>query len=88
MYRVKYTNRARKAIEKIDKHTAKLLLAWIRKNLEGCSDPYRWGRALVGKSVSGKWRYRIGQYRLLVYICKQDLTIVILDIGHRKEIYR
>jgi mRNA interferase RelE/StbE len=38
--------------------------------------------------MTGLWRYRVGSYRLICKIQDQDITIVVLEIGHRREIYR
>ena len=37
--------------------------------------------------MSGEWRYRIGDYRIIAEIQEEKIVILILDIGHRKSIY-
>lgn len=86
MYSVVFTDKARKTLKKLDPNVSKLILAWIRKNLEGCSDPRKHGKALVGDH-SGQWRYRIGDYRLIAEIQDEEIIILVLNIGHRKNIY-
>ncbi len=86
MYKVRFSERAKKDLKKMDKHTAALILGWIRKNLEDCENPRAHGKALVG-NMSGTWRYRVGDYRLLALIEDETITILILNIGHRREIY-
>lgn len=63
-YHVELTEQARKALKKIGRQTAKLITAWIRKNLEGCTDPRQHGKGLTANR-SGQWRYRVGDYRLI-----------------------
>jgi mRNA interferase RelE/StbE len=87
MYRVLFSEAAKKQLKKLDKNTAKLLLAWIRKNLEGCSDPRVHGKGLSANR-SGQWRYRIGDYRLIAEIKDEQIIILVLNIGHRKDIYK
>ena len=87
MYRVLFTDAAKKKLKKLDKNTAKLILAWIRKNLEGCSDPRAYGKALCADR-QGQWRYRIGDYRLLAEIEDDKIIILIINIGHRRDIYK
>lgn len=87
MYRVKFTEKALKALKKLDRYTALLITAWIRKNLEGCTNPRQHGKGLVGDK-SGQWRYRVGDYRLLAEIQDDKIVILILNVGHRREIYR
>lgn len=85
-YRVEFTEVALKELKKLDKHTALFITAWIRKNLEGCSDPLRQGKGLTANR-NGQWRYRIGDYRLIAEIQDDKIIILILNIGHRRDIY-
>jgi len=64
-----------------------LIVAWIRKNLEGCTNPRLYGKGLVA-NLNGQWRYRIGDYRIIAEISDEKITILVLTIGHRKEIYQ
>ncbi|MGI1807088.1 type II toxin-antitoxin system RelE family toxin [Exiguobacterium sp. TDN 0502] len=61
--------------------------SWIKKNLVGTDDPRRHGKGLVSNR-SGEWRYRIGDYRLIAYIQDEKVIILILEIGHRRGIYK
>ncbi len=85
-YRVEFTERAKKDLKKLDKYTASLILGWVRKNLEGCENPRLHGKGLVANR-SGQWRYRIGDYRLLAEINDDKITILVLTIGHRRDVY-
>lgn len=87
IYRVRYTNRAIKELRKLDIYTRHMIFAWIEKNLEGCENPRAHGKALTA-NLKGKWRYRIGDYRLLCVIEDDNLIILALTIGHRREIYQ
>ncbi|MDO5414810.1 MAG: type II toxin-antitoxin system RelE/ParE family toxin [Bacillota bacterium] len=86
MYRVAFTEKALKSLKKLDPNVSKMLLAWVRKNLEDCTDPRQHGKALVGDH-SGQWRYRVGDYRLIAEIKDDEIIILVLNIGHRKNIY-
>jgi len=85
-YKVQFTEKALKSLKQLDRYQAKLILSWIQKNLEGCHDPRRHGKALVGDKA-GYWRYRIGSYRLIAEISDQTVKINIINIGHRRDIY-
>lgn len=50
-------------------------------------NPRLTGKALQGK-LSGLWRYRVGDFRLLCRIEDNELIILVIEIGHRKEIYK
>ena len=86
MYEVVCTLQAVKELKKLDKQTRTFILAWIEKNLVGCSDPRLHGKGLTANR-SGQWRYRIGDYRVLAEIQEGKLIILVLSAGHRKNIY-
>lgn len=85
-FEVAFTEQAIKELKKMDKHDAALITGWIRKNLQGCSNPRQQGKALTANH-SGEWRYRVGNYRLLAEIQDEKVIILILTIGHRSKIY-
>ena len=85
-YKVIFSDKAKKQFKKLDKHVSALLVGWIEKNLEGCTNPRIHGKSLVGDK-SGQWRYRIGDYRLICEIHDEEITILVLEAGHRREIY-
>ena len=86
MYKVVFDDKIKKDLKKLDKQTLKALFNWIEKNLHNTTEPRIKGKALIGNK-KGYWRYRIGDYRLVVDIQDKDIIILILDIGHRKGIY-
>lgn len=86
MYKVEYAPLAIKQLKKLDKHISALIIGWIEKNLVDCEDPRRYGKGLVANR-SGEWRYRIGDYRILADIQDDKLVILIITVGHRREVY-
>ena len=86
-YRVEYMSKAIKNLRKLDKNTRNLIYAWIDKNLVNCEDPRIHGKGLVGDK-SGQWRYRVGDYRIICEIEDEEIVILVLEIGHRREIYK
>lgn len=83
---VKSTEKFNKQFKKLDKYTQKMIKTWIVKNLDRCENPRSFGKALSANK-KGLWRYRIGDYRLICYINDNELIILALMIGHRKDIY-
>ena len=86
MYKVVFSNRFEKNFKKFDKTTKTIILKWIKKHLVNCENPKSFGKGLTG-NLSNYWRYRIGDYRLLVEIDNGKLIIFAIDIGHRSKIY-
>lgn len=87
IYKIEYSDRARKQIKKLDKHTQCLIKGWIDKNLIGTSNPRQHGKELTANR-SGQWRYRVGDYRILAEIQDDKIIVLILEIGHRNKIYK
>lgn len=86
-YKVEFTARARKQLKKMDRFDARIIASWIKDNLEGCTNPRAFGKGLTANRPS-EWRYRVGAYRILALINDGTITIEVLSIGHRREIYR
>ena len=85
-YHVETTARFDKEVKKLDKYTQQMIKSWIGKNLQNCENPRAHGKGLTANK-SGQWRYRIGDYRLLCLIQDQELIILALTVGHRRDIY-
>jgi mRNA interferase RelE/StbE len=85
-YVVKYTSTAVKQLKKMDKKIAAFILAYIEEKLVNCENPRLYGKALQSE-LNDKWRYRVGDYRILAIIQDGLLIITVVEIGHRKDIY-
>ncbi len=79
-YGVYFGNKAIADLEVLNIYAAYIILSWIRKNLEGCSDPRIRGQHLMMEDI-GHWKYRIGVYRLLVKIEKERILILSITGG-------
>ncbi len=85
-YKVVFSENALKQLKKLDKYISVLIIGWIDKNLEGTSNPRQHSKALVANR-DGQWRYRIGDYRAICEIQDSKITILVLEIGHLRNIY-
>lgn len=85
-YKVEFSDIAVKQLKKLDKSVSALIMGYIKKNLVNCENPRAMGKGLV-ENHKGKWRYRAGDYRILAKIEDEIVTILVLEIGHRKKIY-
>lgn len=86
-YKVRTTSRFDREFKKLDRYTMKMIKVWIEKNLVNCEDPRSHGKALTA-DMKGKWRYRIGDYRLICLINDEELVVLALTVGHRREVYK
>lgn len=84
---VRISNIAERQLRKLDRPAQKRILDWLEERLEECKNPRHFGESLKGDHA-GFWRYRIGDYRIICDIQDQRVVVLVLAIGHRKEIYK
>lgn len=86
-WQIEFTDIADKQLSKLDKPIKKRIINWLDERLTSCENPKLWGDSLVG-DLSGMWRYRIGDYRVICEINNSKLTVLIVELGHRRDIYK
>lgn len=84
-WKVRITARAEKSLKSIS-YLAKQRIEKFIDQLESVENPRATGKSLQGE-FKGLWRYRVGDYRLVCDIQDSELTILVIHIGHRKDIY-
>lgn len=84
MYKLVPTRRFIKQLKKLDRYTQILIKKYLENNV--LEDPRRHGKALAGNQ-GGQWRYRIGNYRVIMHIVDDELIVSTLEVGHRRDIY-
>ena len=87
MYRLDIDKKALKQLKKLDTSTRQQILSWLAKNIENTTDLRQHGKALKA-NLSGYWRYRVGDYRIVCDIQDDKLVVLAVDIAHRREIYK
>jgi len=83
-----FTKSALASLKKLDRQTASRILEYLETRVASQENPRLLGKALVGEKYQDIWRYRVGDYRILVEIKQGTLTILVVEIGHHREIYR
>ena len=87
MWSLKFSKRADKQLSKMDAGVRRIIVAWLLKHIDGCEDPRAFGKGLMANR-SGEWHYRIGDYRVLGEILDDDLIVLAIEVGHRREVYK
>ena len=82
-YKLIYSEDSLKQLKKLDKSVQKLIVRYLR-NLETLEEPRAKGKALSA-NLKGFWRYRIADYRVICEIQDENVIVLVLEIGHRKE---
>lgn len=83
--RVVFSDKAEKQFLRLDKAVQTQIKKFVLK-LQEVEDPRERGKRLVG-NFSGFWRYRVGDYRILCRIQDDALEILVVEVGHRKNVY-
>jgi mRNA interferase RelE/StbE len=86
VWAVEFDDRARRELRKLDAKAQKVILRYLRERIAVSSDPRRFGKPLR-MNLAGLWRYRIGDYRLICRIEAQRFVVLVLKVGHRREVY-
>jgi len=85
---IEFHPRAEKELAKLDRETSRRILRFLREHVATRQDPRSLGEALKGPEIGRFWQYRVGPYRLICDIQNQRITIVVVRVGHRRDIYR
>jgi len=84
MWRYISDNKIAKKLEKLGHVTSNRILDYIDKMRESGCDPTSDGKPLKGNK---RWRYRVGDYRIICDIDHETKTVTLVDVGHRSSIY-
>jgi mRNA interferase RelE/StbE len=84
---IDYTQTARKQLTELDKPVARQILDFMDERVAKQEDPRTLGKALTGP-LGALWRYRVGDYRVVCEVRHSAVTVLVIRIGHRSEVYR
>ena len=85
---VEFTPAAAAKLNEISSTNARRILKFLHERIANRDDTRSTGKALVGSEFGGLWRYRVGDYRILCRIEDEKICILIIEIGHRREVYK
>ena len=86
-WRVEFLESAGRSLAKLGREEQRRIIKFVRERLEGEEDPRRIGKPMQGNHA-GRWRYRVGDYRLVCNIEDGKLLVLVLAVGHRSGVYR
>ena len=85
---IEYDTSARKDLAKLDQQVARRIVTFMRERVSKPDSPRNIGEALTGPEYGNYWRYRVGDYRIVCEIHDKKIVVLVLRIGHRREVYR
>lgn len=85
-WRIEITNTAKKQLAKLDRQVQREIVRYLRERISTDDDPRRYG-APLRKELAGRWKYRVGAYRLICEIQDEKILVLVLMVGHRSTVY-
>jgi mRNA interferase RelE/StbE len=82
----RFDARALQELRKLGKQAQSEIIHYLDQRVAGNGDPRRFGKGLRA-DLAGLWRYRAGDYRILCQIRDGDLLILVVSVGHRRDVY-
>ena len=86
-WKIEFERAAQKELEKLDKPVARRILKFLYQRVAKLDNPRKIGERLQG-TLSEFWRYRVGDYRVICSLENDRLAVLVLRIGHRREVYK
>lgn len=88
VWTIEFDDAATKELARLDKPVARRIVKFLRDRVAVLDDPRAIGEALKGSSLGEFWKYRVGDYRIIGSIEDSILTILVVRVGNRREVYR
>jgi mRNA interferase RelE/StbE len=85
---ISYTETALKQLTKLDRQAARRLVDFMDERVAPHADPRSQGKVLSGPAFANLWRYRVGDYRIVCEIQDAVVVVLVVNVGHRREVYR
>ncbi len=82
----RFDERALKEFRKLGKQIQIEIIAYLDERIRSEDDPRRFGKGLKS-DLAGLWRYRVGDFRILCQIRDEEMVVLVVAVGHRRDIY-
>ena len=86
VWKIKYKESVEKDFKQLDKAARKKILDYLDNRIAKSKDPTEFAKPLR-KDLLGLWRFRVMDYRIIAKIDNSVLTVLVLRVGHRKDVY-
>jgi mRNA interferase RelE/StbE len=87
-WKIELSATAVRELDKIEAQQRRRILKFLGDRVANLENPRSIGQALQGSKFGEFWKYRVGDYRLISKIEDYRVVILVLRIGHRRDIYR
>ena len=87
IWKVEISALARRQLDKLDPQITRRIEKFMYERLARMDDPRSLGEALHGSRLGEFWKYRVGGYRIIAAIEDARLVVLVLRVGHRRDVY-
>ena len=87
-WKIELAESAVRQLKKLDPPVARRITTFLRQRVATARNPRSLGEPLKGAEFGEFWKYRVGDYRLIAQIDDQQVRILVVRLGHRREVYR
>jgi len=81
-----FTEKALKELKKLGPNPSQKIVKYLKAKIQECEDPRQFGKALTG-DLGEYWCYRVGDYRVLCELKDEIVIVLVVRVGHRREVY-
>lgn len=85
---IRFEKAAAKELSKLDREVARWIVRFLSERVAELDNSREIGEARKGSSLGEFWKYRVGDYRVICKIVDSEITIVVIRLGNRREVYR
>jgi addiction module toxin, RelE/StbE family len=85
---IEFRAKAEKQLQRLGTRDAARIISFLEDRLAAHENPRELGTALKGHALGGYWRYKVGDYRIICDIQDQRLVVLVVEVGHRRHVYR
>lgn len=83
-WQIEWDERARKELRSLDPSIQRKIFSYLRQRV--IENPRNFGKELSGNKT-GLWRYRVEDFRIICRLENEKMIVLVVAVGHRKEIY-
>ncbi|MCO5733171.1 type II toxin-antitoxin system RelE/ParE family toxin [Rhizobium sp. SSA_523] len=85
---IEFDTKAIKQLQKMGDREARRVRDYLHERIKPLDNPRDAGLAMQGTKFAHLWRYKVGDYRIICEIKDKKLIVLVVEVGHRREIYR
>jgi mRNA interferase RelE/StbE len=87
-WRIEFERAAERELESLPEQSVRRILRFLHERVGPLDNPRSLGEALKGNRLGHLWKYRVGDYWIIAAIEDQNLRILVVRVGDRRDVYR